>query len=194
MSTYENALHCCLAFKKKKPSTFTTTFTTKLTYSFGIIALLFIWYSRICHGPRPPSDILHLPPRTSLHSVTICNMELPQPGESRPVQSPSQRTISRQLIRVWPLWKTNIPSSPNSRILQQLTLRIPLTIHTTNVQDLHPRSCAVNDHPSVLTHEMMVIDPRETPGRPQVSSDTSWLVLMMIVSPYLCGKLDFVQV
>jgi hypothetical protein len=49
--------------------------------------------------PTPPSNILHLPPLTSLHSATTRNMELPQPGEPRKVQPPSQRTLSCQLMR-----------------------------------------------------------------------------------------------
>jgi hypothetical protein len=48
--------------------------------------------------PGPPSKILHLTPLTSLHLVTTCNMELPQPGELCKVQQPSQRTLSRQLM------------------------------------------------------------------------------------------------
>jgi hypothetical protein len=38
-----------------------------------------------------------------------------------------------------------------------------MTFHRTSEQDLNPRSCTVNDHPSVLTHEMMVIDPGDKP-------------------------------
>ena len=49
--------------------------------------------------PAPPPNILHLPPLPSLHSATTRNMELPQPGEPRKVQPPSQRTLSRQLMR-----------------------------------------------------------------------------------------------
>jgi len=49
--------------------------------------------------PAPPSNILHLSPLTSFHSATTRNMELPQPGEPRKVQPPSQRTLSRQLMR-----------------------------------------------------------------------------------------------
>ena len=48
-------------------------------------------------------------------------------------------------------------------MLEQLALGTPLTIHATNEQDLNPRPCTVNDHPSVLVHEMMVIDPGENP-------------------------------
>jgi hypothetical protein len=39
----------------------------------------------------------------------------------------------------------------------------PKTFHTTSEQDLNPRPCTVNDHPSVLAHEMMVIEPGEKP-------------------------------
>jgi hypothetical protein len=81
--------------------------------------------------PAPPSNILHLPPLTSLHSATTRNMELPQQGEPRKVQPPSQRTLSRQLMRAWPLWKTNIDTASNTRIstrmLDQLALRTPKT-------------------------------------------------------------------
>ena len=48
-------------------------------------------------------------------------------------------------------------------MLEQLVLHTPKTFHTTSEQDLNPRPCAVNDHPSVLTHEMMVIEPGEKP-------------------------------
>jgi hypothetical protein len=67
--------------------------------------------------PAPLSNILHLSSLTSLHSDTTRNMELPQPGEPRKVQPPSQRTLSRQLMRTWPLWKTNIDTVSNTRII-----------------------------------------------------------------------------
>ena len=79
--------------------------------------------------PTPPSNILHLPPLTSLHSTTTRNMEVPQSGEPCKVQPPSQRTLSRQLMRTWPLWKTNIDNVSNTRIstriLEQLALHTP---------------------------------------------------------------------
>jgi hypothetical protein len=113
--------------------------------------------------PSPPPDL------TSLHSATTRNMELPQPGETRKVQPPSQRTLSRQLMSAWPLWKTNMDNVSNTRIstlmLEQLPLRTPKTFHSTIEQDLNPRPCEVNDHPSVLAHEMMVIEPGENPMR-----------------------------
>ena len=87
--------------------------------------------------PAPQSDILHLHPLTSLHLVTEHIMELP--------------------------WKYNIISTSNARILEELALHTPLKIHVTNEQDLNPRFYTVNDHPSVLTHEMMVIEPGENP-------------------------------
>jgi hypothetical protein len=113
--------------------------------------------------PALPSNILHLPPLTSLHSATVRNMELPHPGEQRKVQPPSQRTLSRQLMRTCPLWKTNIVTGSNTRMLEQLGLRTPMSIHTTIERDLNPRPCSVNDDPSVLAHEMMTIDPGENP-------------------------------
>jgi hypothetical protein len=129
--------------------------------------------------PAPPSKILHLPPLTSLHSATTRNMELPQPGEPRKVQPPSQRTLSRQLMSAWPLWKTNIDNVSNTwistRMLEQLALRTPKTFHATIEQDLNPRPCAVNDHPSVLAHEMMAIEPGEKPTRMLTWKTTSFL-------------------
>jgi hypothetical protein len=47
--------------------------------------------------------------------------------------------------------------------LEQLALRTPKTFHATSEQDWNPRPCAVNDHPSVLAHEMMTIEPGENP-------------------------------
>jgi hypothetical protein len=51
----------------------------------------------------------------------------------------------------------------STRMLEQLALRTPKTFHATSEQDLNPRPFTVNDHPSVLQHEMMVIDPDEKP-------------------------------
>jgi hypothetical protein len=47
--------------------------------------------------------------------------------------------------------------------LEQLALRTPKTFHATSEQDWNPRPCTVNDHPSVLAHEMMTIEPGENP-------------------------------
>jgi hypothetical protein len=96
-------------------------------------------------------------------------MEIPPPGELCKVQPPSQRTLSRQLMSTWSLWKKNMEYVSNTRIitwiLEQLALHTPKTFHTTIEQDLNPRPCAVNDHPSVLAHEMMAIEPGEKPTR-----------------------------
>jgi hypothetical protein len=48
-------------------------------------------------------------------------------------------------------------------MLEQLVLHTPKTFHATIEQDLNPRPCEVTDHPSVLAHEMMVIEPGENP-------------------------------
>ena len=50
-------------------------------------------------------------------------------------------------------------------MLQQLTFYTQQSIRATSVQDLDPRSCANNDHASVLAHEMEVIEPGEIPSR-----------------------------
>jgi hypothetical protein len=129
-------------------------------------------------------------------------MELPHPGEPRKVQPPSQRTLSRQLMRAWSLWQTNIATDSNTR-LEQLVLLTPMTFHSTSEQDLNPRSCEVNDQPSVLAHEMMVIEPGGNPTYMLTWKPTSFqvimyvgfnLVLTMITSPYLCGRQNFVKV
>ncbi len=49
------------------------------------------------------------------------------------------------------------------RCLNKLVLHTPKTFHTTIKQDLNPRPCTVNDHLSVLAHEMIVIEPGEKP-------------------------------
>jgi hypothetical protein len=60
-------------------------------------------------------------------------------------------------------------------MLEQLVLLTPKTFHTTSKQDLSPRPCSVNDHPSVLTHEMMVIEPGEKPTLMLTWKTTSFL-------------------
>jgi hypothetical protein len=51
----------------------------------------------------------------------------------------------------------------STRMVDQLALHTPKTFHETIEQDLNSRPCTVNDHPSVLAHEMMVIEPGEKP-------------------------------
>ncbi len=49
-------------------------------------------------------------------------------------------------------------------MFEQLSLHTPKTFHTTSEQDLNPRPCEVNNHPSVLAYEMMTtIEPGEKP-------------------------------
>jgi hypothetical protein len=82
-------------------------------------------------------------------------------------------------MSAWPLWKTNIDNASNTRIstwmLEQLALRTPKTFHTTIEQDLNPRPCTVNDHPSVLAHEMMTIEPGEKPTHMLTWKTTAYL-------------------
>jgi hypothetical protein len=88
-----------------------------------------------------------------------------QPLDSRQVLTPSQHNLSRQIMRNWEVWKTNIEKSSNHRILQQLALHTQQTIQDTSVQDLDPRPCADNAHESVLPHEMETIESGENPTR-----------------------------
>ena len=50
-------------------------------------------------------------------------------------------------------------------MVQQLVFHKHQTMKTTRVQDLDPRSYTDNDHESVLTHDMTVIEPSEFPSR-----------------------------
>ena len=115
--------------------------------------------------PVPPSDILLLSPLKCLYKVNVHIQDRPQPGNSRPVFPPSQRTLSRQIMRNWEPWTTNNGKSNNHRILQQLAFHKQQIIKTTSVQDLDPRSSSNNPHESVLTHEMEAIEQGENPSR-----------------------------
>ena len=144
----------------------------------------------------PPVDTLLLPPLESLHSATVRNQERPQPGESRPVLSPSQRTLSRQLMRAWEHSFPRLKAPPG--MLEQLAFRTALTIHATNEQNLNSRPCADNAHFSVLAHEMMAIELCEKPTHAylethQPFSATSCVDHTMIGSPYPSGRHGFVQ-
>jgi hypothetical protein len=75
-------------------------------------------------GARPsrfPSDTLLLPPLKRLYKANERIQERPQQGDSRPVMSPSQCTLSRHIMRKWEPWITNTGKSNNHRILQQLS-------------------------------------------------------------------------
>jgi hypothetical protein len=76
--------------------------------------------------PPPPCEFLLLPPLDSLYKDHVRNQELPQPGDTRPVMPPSQRALSKQMMKYWGPWETNMQKSTNSRMLQQLLS------HTTN--------------------------------------------------------------
>jgi hypothetical protein len=115
--------------------------------------------------PASPFETLLLPPLKCLYKANERTQERPQPGDSRPVMSPSQRTVSRQIMRKWEPWTTNIGKSNDHGVLQQLVFHKNQTIKVTRVQDLDPRPCADNVLESVLTHEMVAIEPSEIPSR-----------------------------
>ena len=122
-----------------------------------------------------PSETLLLPPLKYLYKVNEHIQERPQPGDSRPVMSPSQRTLSRQIMRKWEPWTTNIGKSNNHRMLQQLAFHKRQTIKATRVQDLDPRPCADNAHESVLAHEMAAVEPTEIPSRTLACTPLAYL-------------------
>ena len=115
--------------------------------------------------PAPPSDTLLLSPLKYLYKSNEHIQDRPQPGGSSPVLPPSQRTISRQIMRNWEPWTTNTGKYNNHRMFQQLVFHKQQTIKDTRVQDLDPRTCGDNGHESVLTHEMTSIQPSEIPSR-----------------------------
>jgi hypothetical protein len=115
--------------------------------------------------------------------------------ESRPVLPPTQRSLSWQIMKARAPWSEVMASSQNSRMLEQLTLRTPLTIDATKEQDLDPRPCSYIEHPSVLAHEMMKIEPGEKPsrkltlrGNQQRGLAASCVVLTMTAHPCLFGR------
>ncbi len=114
--------------------------------------------------PPTPNESLLLPPLDNLHKAHTRNQELPQPGDSRPVMTPSERVISNQMMKKWEPWETNMRKSNNSRILQQLVLHTQQIIMATSTQDHDPRPLVNNDHPSVLPFPMYVIESGESPS------------------------------
>ena len=63
------------------------------------------------HGARPscsPTEVLLLPPLKCLYKANVLMQERPQPEDSRPVLPPSQRTLSRKIMRNWEPCKTTI--------------------------------------------------------------------------------------
>ena len=49
------------------------------------------------------------------------------------------------VMKSWSTWKTTIVTTSKTRMLEQLALRTPWTIHVTNEHDLNPRSCTGDD-------------------------------------------------
>ena len=123
----------------------------------------------------PPSDTLLLPPLKCLYKANERIQERPRPGDSRPVLPPSQRTISRQIMRNWEPWSTNTGKSNNHRMLQQLVFHKQQTIKATRGQDLDPSPCADNAHQSVLAYEMAAIEPSAIPSRMRTWKPLAWL-------------------
>ena len=60
--------------------------------------------------PAPPSDTILLSSLKCLYKTNERIQEDPQPGDSRPVLSPSQITLSRQIVRNWNLGKQPLKS------------------------------------------------------------------------------------
>jgi hypothetical protein len=79
--------------------------------------------------------------------------------------TPSQRALSKQMMKYWGPWETNMQKSTNSRTLQQLALHTQQTSQATSTQDLDPLPLTNNDHTSVLLFEMYALEPGETPTR-----------------------------
>ena len=75
--------------------------SVKPHYCLVTLQIYIMQWCTVQDPAAPPSDTLLLPPLTSLHSAAARNQELPQPGESRSVLPPSQRALSRQLMRAW---------------------------------------------------------------------------------------------
>ena len=120
-------------------------------------------YSRCKTLLLPPgSDVLLLPPLKYLYKTNVCIQEQPQPGHSRPVLSPFQHTLSRQIRRCG---KQTLKSLKTTGYSNKLTFHTQQTIQGTSVQDLDPRPCTDNTHVSVLPHEMEAIESGENPTR-----------------------------
>jgi hypothetical protein len=75
------------------------------------------------------------------------------------------------------IWNTNIQTSNNNMILQQLVFHTQKIIPATSVQDLNPRPCTDNVHASVLPVEMTAIEPDdgEIPTRKWTSKPLGFL-------------------
>ncbi len=114
--------------------------------------------------PPPPSEFLLLPSLEGLYKANVRNQESPQPGDSRLVIPPSQRVLSKQTMKNWEPWDKNMRKSNNHRMFQKLALNTQQTLKATSTQDLDPRPLVNNVHPSVLDHELYVLEPGEIPS------------------------------
>jgi hypothetical protein len=68
--------------------------------------------------PPPPTDFLLLSPLDNLYKDHVRNQVLPHPGDFRPVMSPSQNTLSKQMMKKWETWELNLQKTNNSRMIQ----------------------------------------------------------------------------
>jgi hypothetical protein len=93
--------------------------------------------------PPPASEFLLLPSLDSLYKVYVRNQVLPQPGDSRPVMSPLQQSLSQQMMKNGRPWETNMQKPNNSRMLQQLGFHTQQIIKATSTQDLDPCVCVL---------------------------------------------------
>ena len=78
---------------------------------------------------------------------------------------PSQHALSKQVMKNWDFWDKSIDNATNKRMLEQLALHKPQTIRATSTSDLDPPPLAAIDHPSVLPHEMVALEPGDPPSR-----------------------------
>jgi hypothetical protein len=79
--------------------------------------------------------------------------------------TPSQRALSKQMMKYWGPWETNMQKSTNSRMLQKLAFHTQQTIKSTSTQDLDPLPLVNNDHVSVFPFEMYALESGEPPSR-----------------------------
>jgi hypothetical protein len=134
----------------------------------------------------PPSEFLLLPPLNCLYKANVRNQEPSQQGDSQPVMPPSQLTLSRQMMRDWEVWNTNIHKSNNHRMLQELAFHAQKTVPATSIQDLNPRPCADNAHTSVMSFEVEAIEP----GDGEIPTHTLTWKPLVFLSHIKCRTID----
>ena len=77
--------------------------------------------------PPPPNESLLLPPIDSLYRDHVRNQELPQPGDSRPVMTPSQNVLSKQMMKTWEQWETTLTHYPCPIMITRLSYLLKCT-------------------------------------------------------------------